>query len=65
MTRAAEACSHLRHGQVTSIRQRDGRATGVKVNGAVVKGDAVFDSGTSDMVRALTTSAVPLAPNRD
>jgi glycine/D-amino acid oxidase-like deaminating enzyme len=33
--------AELRHGRVTGVRQRDGRATGVEVDGTVVDGDAV------------------------
>jgi glycine/D-amino acid oxidase-like deaminating enzyme len=42
MMRAAEAQgAQLRRGRVSVITKREGRATGVEVNGAVIEGDAI------------------------
>ena len=42
MMRAAEAQgAELRHGRVSGIIKREGRATGVEVDGAVIEGDAI------------------------
>ena len=40
--RAAEAQgAELRHGRVSGITKREGRATGVEVDGAVIEADAI------------------------
>ncbi|HEX3524814.1 MAG TPA: FAD-dependent oxidoreductase [Stellaceae bacterium] len=41
MRAAQDQGAELSHGRVTGIVQRDGRATGVEINGAIVDGDAV------------------------
>ena len=42
MMRAAEAQgAELRHGRVSGIIKREGRATGVEIDGGVIEGDAI------------------------
>src|SRR5205823_11054023 len=61
MMRAAEAQgAQLRHGRVSEITKREGRATGVEVNGAVIEGDAIVIAMGPWSV--LAASRLPLPP---